>query len=55
MIVVTREGVPVSQPELTDEQQNQLWAVILRSFLRRNPELLNPDGQDAAGASTTPA
>lgn len=50
--VVTREGVILSQPVLTDEQRADGWCIVLRAFLREHPEALT-GGQDAAEPCTS--
>lgn len=50
--IVTREGVILSQPTLTDEQRAEGWCIFLRALLRENPEALT-GGQEAAEPSTS--
>ena len=53
--IITREGVVIHQEELTQEQKEQGWAIVLRRFLELHPEVLNMGGQEASEPSTSSA
>ena len=55
MITVTRDGAPVSVPQISEEQRETLWAAVFRAYLQRHPEEADTGGQAAAEASTSPA
>lgn len=55
MVTMTRDGQIIQRDELSQEQKEQAWALVFRSFLMAHPEVLEMGGQDAAGASTSPA
>lgn len=55
MITVTRDGVPVSVSQISEEQRETLWAAVFRAYLQRHPEEADMGGQAAAEPSTSPA
>lgn len=51
--IITREGVVIHQEELTQQQKEQGWAIVLHKFLELHPEALNMGGQEEAEPSTS--
>ena len=39
-IVIRRDGSLVSMPQLSQEQINAFWEQIVRTYVQRNPEIL---------------
>lgn len=48
-IAVSLTGEILSMPEITDEQREMLWSVIIRAHVRSHPELLRNLGKQKAG------
>lgn len=55
MTTMTREGQIIHQDALTQEQIEQAWAIVFRSFLQAHPEVLEPDETRAVMGELRPA
>ena len=43
--VSRRNGKVISAPEITQEQRDKLWEVVVKAYIQRHPEVLQAESQ----------